>query len=32
MTSASPGTVANFFPNQYYKSRTEYLEALAGML
>ena len=32
MTSVSPGTVANFFPNQYYKSRTEYLETLAGTL
>ena len=29
MTSASPGTVANFFPNQYYGSREQYLEALA---
>ena len=32
MTSVSPGTVANFFPNQYYKGRTEYLEALAETL
>ena len=29
MTSASPGTIANFFPNQYYGGREDYLEALA---
>jgi 5-methyltetrahydropteroyltriglutamate--homocysteine methyltransferase len=32
MTSVSPGTVANFFPNQYYKGRSEYLEAISGAL
>lgn len=32
MTSVSPGTVANFFPNRYYKSREDYLEALANVL
>jgi 5-methyltetrahydropteroyltriglutamate--homocysteine methyltransferase len=32
MTAVSPGTVANFFPNQYYKTRTDYLEAIAQAL
>jgi 5-methyltetrahydropteroyltriglutamate--homocysteine methyltransferase len=32
MTSASPGTVANFFPNQHYRSRADYLEALADAM
>jgi 5-methyltetrahydropteroyltriglutamate--homocysteine methyltransferase len=32
MTSVSPGTVANFFPNQYYASREDYLEALGNAM
>jgi 5-methyltetrahydropteroyltriglutamate--homocysteine methyltransferase len=32
MTSASPGTVANFFPNQHYANREDYLEALANAM
>ncbi|HWC29304.1 MAG TPA: cobalamin-independent methionine synthase II family protein [Dehalococcoidia bacterium] len=29
MTSVSPGTVANFFPNRFYKTRSDYMAALA---
>jgi 5-methyltetrahydropteroyltriglutamate--homocysteine methyltransferase len=29
LTSASPGTIANFFPNRYFPSRERYLAAIA---
>ncbi|HCP22533.1 MAG: cobalamin-independent methionine synthase II family protein [SAR202 cluster bacterium] len=32
MTSASPGVIANFLPNQFYASEEEYLYALADVM
>jgi 5-methyltetrahydropteroyltriglutamate--homocysteine methyltransferase len=32
ITAASPGTVAVFQPNQYYKTHEEYLEGIAGAM
>jgi len=32
MTSVSPGTIAVFQPNEYYKSHEEYMEALANAM
>ena len=32
MTAVSPGTVLNFFPNRYYSTREEYLEAAGEVL
>ena len=32
MTSASPGTIANFFPNMYFPSRARYLESIADAM
>jgi len=32
MTSVSPGTLANFFPNHHYTNRESYLEALADVM
>jgi 5-methyltetrahydropteroyltriglutamate--homocysteine methyltransferase len=32
MTAVSPGTVVNFFPNRYYGTREEYMEAVGEVL
>lgn len=32
MNAASPGVISLFLPNEYYQSRTQYLEALAEVL
>jgi 5-methyltetrahydropteroyltriglutamate--homocysteine methyltransferase len=32
MTAVSPGTVVNFFPNRYYRTREEYMEAVGEIL
>jgi len=32
MTAASPGTIANFFPNHYFPSRERYLAAIADAM
>ena len=32
LTSASPGTIANFFPNAYFPSRERYLAAIADAM
>jgi 5-methyltetrahydropteroyltriglutamate--homocysteine methyltransferase len=32
MTSASPGVIANFLPNEYYSTEEEYLYALADVM